>query len=51
LRHYAASQKVAGSIPDVTGFFFHLPHPSNGILALVFTQPVTKMNFSNLPVG
>jgi hypothetical protein len=35
LRHYAASRKVAGSIPNnVTEFFFNLPNPSSRTVTL-----------------
>jgi hypothetical protein len=42
---------VAGSIPDeVNGFFNLLNHPVR-TLALVSTQPLTKMSTRNLPLG
>jgi hypothetical protein len=49
LRHYAASRKVAGSIPDeVIGFF---NWPSSHTMALGLTQPLTEMSTRNLPGG
>jgi hypothetical protein len=39
--HYATRRKVAGSIPDVIGFF-NWPNPSSRIMALESTQ---NMNF------
>jgi hypothetical protein len=50
LRHYATSQKVAGSIPDVTGLF-NLPNPSSCTMALGSTQPLLQMGTRNLPGG
>jgi hypothetical protein len=50
LRHYATSRKVAGSIPDVTGFFYW-PNPSSRTMALGSTQPVTEMTTRNFPGG
>jgi hypothetical protein len=47
---YATSQKVAGSIPDVTGFF-NLPNTSGHIMDLGSTQPLTEMSIRNLPGG
>jgi hypothetical protein len=48
--HYAASRKVAGSIPDeVIGFFFFLIYlilPA----ALWFSQPLKETSSMNLPV-
>jgi hypothetical protein len=32
-------------------FFFNLPNPSSRTMALGSTQPLTKMNASNLPGG
>jgi hypothetical protein len=48
LRHYATSRKVAGSIPDVIGFF-NRPNPSSCTVALGWTQPLTEMSTRNLP--
>jgi hypothetical protein len=45
------SRKVAGSIPDVTVFFFNWPNPSSRTMALGLTQPLTEMNIRNLPGG
>jgi hypothetical protein len=45
--HYATGRKVAGSIPDVIGFF-SLPNPSNRTMALGSTQPLTKTSTRNL---
>jgi hypothetical protein len=51
LRHYAASQKVAGFIPDdAIGFFIWLD-PSGHNVALGSTQSLTEMNTRNLPGG
>jgi hypothetical protein len=43
LKNYATSRKVAGSIPDVTGFF-NLPNPSSRIMVLGSTQSLTEMS-------
>ena len=49
LRHCAASQKVAGSIPDgVIGFFFHSHNPSDRTMALRSIQPLTEMSTRNV---
>jgi hypothetical protein len=50
LRHYAISRKVAGSIPDIIGFF-NLPCPSSHTMALGSTQPLTEMSTRNIPGG
>jgi hypothetical protein len=50
LRHYATSRKFAGSIPDIT-VFLNLPNPSNRIMSLGSTQPLTEMNTRIIPVG
>jgi hypothetical protein len=50
LRHYATSRKVAGSIPDVIGFF-NQPNPSSCTMPLGSTQPLTEMCTRNLPGG
>jgi hypothetical protein len=51
LRHYAASRKVAGSIPDeVIGLFFvNLPNPPSRNMALRSTLPLMEMSTRNLP--
>jgi len=50
LRHYATSQKVAGSIPDgVVGIFWH--SPSGHTMALGLTQPLTEMSTRNISWG
>jgi hypothetical protein len=51
LKHYATSQKVAGSIPDEVIGFFSLPNPSSRNTALGSTQPLTEMSIRNLPGG
>jgi hypothetical protein len=50
LRHYATSQKVAGSSPNKVDFF-NLPNPSRQTMALGSTQLLTEMSNRNLPVG
>jgi hypothetical protein len=42
MRHYATSQKVAGSNPDEVDFF-DLPNPSIRTMALGSTQRLTDM--------
>jgi hypothetical protein len=38
------AKKVAGSSPDeVIEFFFYLSNPSNPIMAMGFTQPLTEI--------
>jgi hypothetical protein len=49
LRHYASSQKVAGSIPDEATGFFSWPNPSSRTMALGSTQPLTGMSTRILP--
>jgi hypothetical protein len=49
LRHYAASRKVAGSIPDEVIGFFNLPNSSSRTMPLGSTQLLTEMNTRNLP--
>jgi hypothetical protein len=44
LRHCTTSQKVMGSIPDISGFF-NWPIPSSSALP----QPLTEMSSRNLP--
>jgi hypothetical protein len=48
LRHCATSRKVAGSIPDVTGFFSG-PNLSSRTMALGSTQPLREISTRNLP--
>jgi hypothetical protein len=48
--HYAKSQNVAGSIPDVIGFF-NVPNPSSRTVDLDSTQPLTELITRNLPGG
>jgi hypothetical protein len=48
--HYATSQKVVGSIPDVIGLF-NWPNPSSLAMALRWTQPLAEMSARNLPGG
>jgi hypothetical protein len=50
LRYFATSRKIAGSIPDVTGFF-SCPNPFSRTMALSSTQPPREMNTRNLPGG
>jgi hypothetical protein len=47
---YATCRKVAGSIPDVIGFF-NWPNPSSRTMTLGSTQPLTEMSARNLPGG
>jgi hypothetical protein len=49
LRHYAASQKATGSIPDEVIGIFKWPNPSSPTIALWSTQPLTEMSTRNLP--
>jgi hypothetical protein len=51
LLHYAASRKVAGSIPDEVIASFNLPNPSSRTMALESTQPLTVMSTRNIPGG
>jgi hypothetical protein len=51
LKHYAASQKVAGSIPDEVNAFFNWPNPSSCTMALRSTQPLREMSTRNFPGG
>jgi hypothetical protein len=44
LKHYATSQKVAGSISDEVIVFFNWPNPSSHTVALGSTQPLTEMS-------
>jgi len=51
LRHWAASQKVAGSIPDGVSGFFHCHNPSGRTMTLGSTQPLTEMSTRNVSWG
>jgi hypothetical protein len=51
LRHYAKSQKIAGSIHDEVIGFFNLPNPSSRTYVLGLTQPLTEISTRNLPGG
>jgi hypothetical protein len=46
----ATSRKVAGSIPNVIGFF-SWPNRSSRIMALWSTEPLTEMSTRNIPGG
>jgi hypothetical protein len=48
---YAASLKVAGSIPSDLIGFFNLPNPSSRTMALGSTQHLTEMSTRNFPGG
>jgi hypothetical protein len=48
---YAATCKVAGSIPDKVTGFFNLSISSSRIMALGSNQPLTEMSTTNLPGG
>jgi hypothetical protein len=50
-RHYAASRKDVGSIPDEVTGFFSWPNPSSRTMALGSTQPLTEMSTGNPPGG
>jgi len=51
LRHWATSQKVAGSIPNGVIGFFHWHNPSGRTTALGLTQPLTEMSTRNVSWG
>ena len=51
LRHCAASQKVAGSIPNVVTGISHSHNPSGCTTAPGLTQPLTEMNTRNISWG
>ena len=51
LRHYATSQKVAGSIPHSVTEIFHLYNPSGRTVVLGSTQPLTEMSTRNISWG
>jgi hypothetical protein len=44
-------RKVAGTFPEVIGFFFNWPSPSSRTLVLGSTQPLTNKSTRNLPRG
>jgi hypothetical protein len=46
LRHYATSRKVAGSIPDVIGFFTW-PNPSSRAMALGLASNINEYQESS----
>jgi hypothetical protein len=48
MRHCSRVRKVAGSIPDVIGFF-STSNPSSRAVALLSTQLLTEMSTRNLP--
>ena len=45
LRCCATNWKVDGSIPDGVAGIFHLRNPSNRIMALGWTQPLTEYEY------
>ena len=51
LRHWAASRKVAGSIPDGVIGIFYWHNPSGCTMALGSTQPLTEMSTINISWG
>ena len=51
LGHWAASQKVAGSVPDVVTGIFHLHNSSGHTATLRSTQPLTEMSTRNFSWG
>jgi hypothetical protein len=51
LRHYAASRKVAGSIPDEAVGFFNSPNPSSRTMAPASAQLLKEMSTRDLPGG
>jgi hypothetical protein len=48
VRHYATSQKVAGSSPDEVDFY-SLPNPFSRTIAPGSTKPLTEMSTKKLP--
>jgi hypothetical protein len=48
---YAASRKIADSIPDVVTGFISLLNPSSRTMALGSTQPLAEMSTKNLAEG
>ena len=51
LRCYATNRKVAGSIPDGVIGIFHWHNPSDRIMALGSTQPLTEMSARSISWG
>jgi hypothetical protein len=51
MSHYATKREVAGSIPDEVIGFFNWPKPSNRIMTLESTQPLTEMSTKTVPGG
>jgi hypothetical protein len=51
LRHYATSQKVAGSIPHRGTRFFIWNNSSSRVMTLGLTQSLTQIGIRNLPGG
>jgi hypothetical protein len=51
MRHYVASRKVAGWIPDEVIGFLNWPNLSNRTMALGSIQPLTEMSTSIIPGG
>jgi hypothetical protein len=51
LRHYAASRKVAGSIPGEVVGIFSCPKISSRIMLLPSTQPLTEISNKSSPGG
>jgi hypothetical protein len=47
----ATSRQVAGSIPDVVNWIFHLHNISGRSMALGSTQPLTEMSSRNTSWG
>jgi hypothetical protein len=50
LRIWSSSQKVAGSIPDVTGIF-HLHNPSGRTMVLGSTLPLNRNEYQEYFLG
>ena len=51
LRCCATNRKVAGSIPDGVIGIFHGHNPSDRIMALGSTQPLTEMSTRRISLG
>jgi hypothetical protein len=51
LKHYAWSQKVAGTICDGVSEIFYWLNRSRCIMAAVSTHPLTEMSYRDLPPG
>jgi hypothetical protein len=51
LKHYATSQKVAGSVPEGVTGIFHLYNPSGRTVVLGSSQPLTEMSTKNISCG